>query len=402
MLADGLGVTTGFGRISKVVAHAFREAGWEVSQIAGFDTAPWCRSEPYTQMGVKPYFPPMDDVAGINLLDLFVDTEQPDVLWINGDPASVANWFNRIQQLGYGHIPTIVYAPVEGRPIAPMLAQAWVHATVPLTYTRYASEALLEEHNLAVDYVYHGVDIDDFAPLDFNRRERVRKELAWSDKFVVIYVARNAERKAQPRLLKAMRVLKDRGVNDVLLYLHCKSFENHMLRGWDLEWLAKGLGVIDRVQFADQVHAVRGESDVSLSKKLSASDLYFHVAEGEGFGLPILEAMACGVPVGVVADEAVQAEVVGDAALFKVAPIHWRTWFNGAQMAELDAEHMADAILLAKHAPSDIIAQQRKKGLDRSKQFSWEPLKQMVLASAEVAISGMVSNDGQPVELYHG
>jgi glycosyltransferase involved in cell wall biosynthesis len=75
----------------------------------------------------------------------------------------------------------------------------------------------------------------------------------------------------------------------------------------------------------------------------------------EGFGLPVLEAMACGVPVITSATTSLP-EVAGDAALL-VNPE--------------DVEALADAItrVLEDHDLRDIL---RAKGFDRVKQFTWE------------------------------
>jgi glycosyltransferase involved in cell wall biosynthesis len=75
----------------------------------------------------------------------------------------------------------------------------------------------------------------------------------------------------------------------------------------------------------------------------------------EGFGLPCLEAMACGVPV-VAADRAALPETCGDAALL-VDPD--------------EREELAEAVLRAAREPS-LRERLQAAGLERSRLFSWE------------------------------
>jgi len=90
---------------------------------------------------------------------------------------------------------------------------------------------------------------------------------------------------------------------------------------------------------------------------------------GEGFGLPVLEAMACGVPV-VTSDNTSLPEVAGEAALL-VDP--------------LDVEALADA--LARVLEDDeLAARLAHGGLQRSTEFSWERCARETLSAYRAAM----------------
>ena len=74
----------------------------------------------------------------------------------------------------------------------------------------------------------------------------------------------------------------------------------------------------------------------------------------EGFGLPPLEAMACGIPV-ICSDRGALPEVVGDAAL----------------MVDPDEEESIARALRRIHADRGLRGELKKKGLERAKKFSW-------------------------------
>ena len=88
---------------------------------------------------------------------------------------------------------------------------------------------------------------------------------------------------------------------------------------------------------------------------INAADLFVYPSVYEGFGLPPLEAMACGTPV-VVSDAAALREVVGEAGIVVEAR-------DPQALARAIAEVLRDR---ERHRAL------REAGLARARQFSWE------------------------------
>ncbi|HEY7823184.1 MAG TPA: glycosyltransferase, partial [Acidimicrobiia bacterium] len=83
----------------------------------------------------------------------------------------------------------------------------------------------------------------------------------------------------------------------------------------------------EQVVFADQYDHRMGVPDDVMAQIYTRSDVLLSATAGEGFGLPVLEAQACGTRV-VVSDFSAQPELVGDGWKCKVQP-QWNPMQQG-------------------------------------------------------------------------
>ena len=127
--------------------------------------------------------------------------------------------------------------------------------------------------------------------------------------------------------------------------------------------LARELNIDGRLIFTD--HITRSD----FNKILSAATALVFPSKYEGFGLPILEAMFCGIPV-IASNSSSVPEVVGDAAIL-VAPED----ANG--FASAISRICSDEVLRG-----DLI----KKGKERAKIFSWRKTAEETLGVYKEAI----------------
>ena len=123
-------------------------------------------------------------------------------------------------------------------------------------------------------------------------------------------------------------------------------------KGWYVDALfrqVEALGVGRRVHFTGYV------ADDDLPTLYNLADLFVFPSRYEGFGLPVLEAMACGTPV-VCSNASSLPEVAGEAALLVPSD---------------DAPALAAAVESVLGQPT-LADQMRAQGLARAKRFSWE------------------------------
>lgn len=160
----------------------------------------------------------------------------------------------------------------------------------------------------------------------------------------VLFVGTLEPRKNVPALLRAYRGLLERGYKQKLAIVG--------RRGWmydDIFTAVKNLELGNDVVFTGYVH--EGE----LPHLYNGASMFVYPSLYEGFGLPVLEAMACGTPV-VTSNISSMPEIVGSAGVV----------VNPYDVDEL--LHAMEAVVVDK----ELAKRLRKRGLERAREFSWE------------------------------
>jgi glycosyltransferase involved in cell wall biosynthesis len=188
-----------------------------------------------------------------------------------------------------------------------------------------------------------------FHPRPLAEVEAVRRKYGLPDSFV-LYVGSNKPHKNLPCLIEAWSQVTKYGTRTTLVIAGV----------WDPRYpeprlLAERLG-LQNVRWLGPV------PEADLPALYSAATLFVFPSLYEGFGLPVLEAMACGVPV-IGSNTSSLPEVAGDAALL-VDPT--------------DAQSRAAAIagLLEDESRRE---EMREKGLQQAARFSWDRTATMTL-----------------------
>ena len=151
-----------------------------------------------------------------------------------------------------------------------------------------------------VHVVHQGYREDTFTPADEGAVSRVRESLGVER--YLLAVGEGRPYKNIPRLLEAWARLRPSGVTLVLA-------GRASPREVDLPALAATLGVRESVRFLGYV------PDERLAELYRGAEAFVFPSLYEGFGIPPLEAMACGCPV-VASDRASIPEVCGEAAVY--------------------------------------------------------------------------------------
>jgi glycosyltransferase involved in cell wall biosynthesis len=204
-----------------------------------------------------------------------------------------------------------------------------------------------------VERIYCGVD-PGFRPLPSVEVEEFRQGKGLPERFV-LFLGTIEPRKNVETLVQAFAERIAAGVGLSRTRGSRLTDDVHLVIAGGRGWMAdpvfsrvEELGVQDRVHFVGYVP----EEEKPLW--YNAATCFCYPSLYEGFGLPPLEAMACGVPV-VTSNVSSLPEVVGEA---------------GLSVDPLDSAEIGEALYLLLSDP-DLCAERAALGLERSRQFTW-------------------------------
>ncbi|MCD4812994.1 glycosyltransferase family 4 protein [bacterium] len=148
---------------------------------------------------------------------------------------------------------------------------------------RQIRSAYPDTRNIPIEVIYPGVDIQTYSPAKLAlTRMAIRKRYGFRENQVVfILVANMPQLKGAVRLIQALRLLKN---PDAHLMIASGSGRHRDL-----------MKLVKRNCLEKQVHFVAAGQNAF--QVYAAGDVYAALPEYESFGLTILEAMACGLPV---------------------------------------------------------------------------------------------------------
>lgn len=200
---------------------------------------------------------------------------------------------------------------------------------------------------------------EKFEPLNNGEIDEIRQNYNLNFPFI-LYVGALEARKNIVTLIRAFYKLKKKGIKHKLVITGKK--------GWKYKEIFK---TINNLNLQKDVVFTGYVPEDDLPALYNAADLFVYPSIYEGFGLPPLEAMACGTP-AITSNTSSLPEVVG---------------VGGIMVDPYDVDGLADAmhkVLTNDGLREDMI----KKGLERAKMFSWEKCAKETLEVYEEVYNG--------------
>lgn len=240
------------------------------------------------------------------------------------------------------------------------------NADLIITISKFSKNDIYKEYHFPKDKIivaYPGYDKEKFIVRDTkSKTEEIRRKYNIEDNYI-LYIGTIQPRKNLERLIEAFaRIVK--GEQKIQLVIAGKT-NGEGKQGWMYEGILQApekLGIEKSVKFLGFVPT----DDLSLL--LSEARAFILPSLWEGFGIPVVEAMACGTPV-ITSNVSSLPEVVGKAGLL-VDP------YSIDQIEQAMRTVITDKKLRQKYS---------KKGIIQAKKFSWRNMAKIVLKEFEKA-----------------
>jgi glycosyltransferase involved in cell wall biosynthesis len=194
-----------------------------------------------------------------------------------------------------------------------------------------------------IDVVYNGVH-EEFKPVNESIRTETRKKFS-NDQPYFLFVGALHQRKNISRLLQAFDKFKQSVSSPMKL----------VLAGQKRWWTSEMEEAFTAMMYKEDVIFTGRISHQDLLNLTASAFAITYVSIFEGFGIPIVEAMRCGIPV-LTSNVTSMPEIAGHAALF---------------CNPFDVESISEA-MKKMYADEPLRKSLIEKGFERQKDFSWE------------------------------
>lgn len=369
MLSDSCFTCTGYATITSNVLNGLVENGYECYQQAhnfiGQNIMPGATLEdgrkfnftvmgtgrmPYSQDVLVPKIREMKIDVFVTLLDTFM----------------LYPWY---QQTDFAPAKTVFYFPSDGGGFPMGCEQILRKCTVPVAMSKFGQKQLWEDHKIKCEYIPHAVDTKNYFPMTPEERIQLRKKWGLEGKFVVGSVFRNQGRKMADIQLKAFAKFA-KGRDDIIFLLHTDPTD--VAAVFNISALITKLGIENKVRFTGMTFH-KGFTYKQMNEVYNVMDVHILSTSGEGFGVPLIEAAACGIP-GIVTDYTTTKELLIDGGVCGLAvPIAMEMTGNwNVERGMMDINKGAEALEMMYDNPS-MRAEMGKIGREKIlREYSWD------------------------------
>lgn len=216
-----------------------------------------------------------------------------------------------------------------------------------IAVSEFTKSEIQKFYNVSPEKIYvvpNGVDVDKFHANYTEQNKMFVKEKYGIKGEYFLYMGNVEPRKNLSHLIKAY----------IYAQKECKGIFPKLIIGGAKGWLCEEIyQLVEKNNDCIKIIGYVGDEDVPIL--MSAAKVFCYVSLYEGFGMPVLEAMACGTPV-LTSNTSALKEVAGDAAV-QVNPMDVTSITNG---------------LLELYNNKELRDYCKQQGVNRARNYSWE------------------------------
>jgi glycosyltransferase involved in cell wall biosynthesis len=288
---------TGFGTVSRNIFEGLTKTGRYQVDVLGINywgdphefpyriwpTGTNAQKDPYGRKKICSMIPQMEYDILFFLQDTFIMDFLPELL------PHLKNQGKKFK--------SIAYFPIDGEPKEQWIKNISV-VDYPVAYSQFGADMAKKMYPEVpdLDIIPHGVNTVDYSPLPKEQVAEFRQKYfgAHADKFIMMNLNRNQQRKDIPRTIHAFVEFR-KEVPESLLYLHMAQQD----QGWNLTEVCKSynLDISKDVIFPQNFGPNQGYPRQIVNMLYNAVDCVVSTTLGEGWGLSWSEAMAAKTPV---------------------------------------------------------------------------------------------------------
>lgn len=239
------------------------------------------------------------DGFGVKRIAQIAAKVRADVIYIQQDGWNIPAYVYQLASFAETkRIPIVAAVAVDGK----NFNGQWLRGvSLAIFWTQFAlDEARLGGYRGPAVVIPLGVDLDTYKPLDkmatrqaFGAMTNCLPILGDANNFIVGNVNRNQPRKRWDLTIKYFaKWIEDQNINNAWLYMHAAPTGDMSVNVVDL---ARYYNCVDRTIYVE-TPVFTGITEEQLCMTYNCFDVLISTTQGEGMGLPALEAMACGVP----------------------------------------------------------------------------------------------------------
>lgn len=276
---------SGYSVQTRDLLYRFLADGWQVACSAFYGL-----EGGFININGLPCFPKIGEPYGADAL----------LLHSREFGAHVAMTFQDIWPMGANELFTcaaerklIAYVPIDWFPVPDPILERLKKCYRVISFSQAGKKAL-EEKGVLSTLIPEAVDTNTFKPMD---KEAVRKELGIPlDAFVFGMIAANKDdppRKSFQHVMDAFVMFLKDHPNSFLFMQTLLEQQG----GFNIKVYAQHLGIFNKILSIDPYTYLYKAHHEFIAKLINSFDCLLSPSNSEGFGLPIIEAQSCGIPV---------------------------------------------------------------------------------------------------------